>query len=840
MAGYSRLMHREEEATYANLSTAMSSYVTPSVRRHKGRIVKSTGDGFVAEFSSAVEAVRSALEFQGALLHQAGSVPLERRLLFRVGIDVGDVIVEKNDVFGDHVNMAARLEQLARPGGILISGNAYGYVRDRVECQFTDTGEHQVRNIASPVRIFEVSLPGWQKSEALPDDAPAAVEGSPVLALRLLGPVSLSVDGKDLPLKSLKARAMLGYLALSPSLRETRERLVGLLWSESNETQARAVLRQVVRELRGRLDEAGWAGLSFGSYEIGFDPGTVHIDVVEVLASAEKGEVHPLLLEREHLAEQLLAGLEDVDAAFRVWVVAKRSMLRDRLLRALEAAIVSKPAGSREESTLAAALLNLDPTHEDACRRLMRARAAAGDVSGALRIYKTLWDLLDDEYDMEPSAATQSLVVEIKSGPPASGPSPAQPTAHPEASRTAARLAISLQAATAHGVEADKLHLVTGFRQHLIASLVRFREWQVTDAPFSAAAMGPTDAAGHYELQMNVHQTGPALHLLLMLKRVETNVYVWSDGFELKLEHWFESQRRLVQRIAMALNVHLSAEQLRRLSEQPDVSLGIYDRWLRCQTLIRTFDLQHWKRATLQFREIIDAAPSFVPAYCGLVDMYNAEHIAYPGRLRTREHEQQALHLSRQAVEIDPSNMHAHRSLAWANAMAGQHDAALLHIETAYELNPNDPWTHFSAALLLAFCGQAERADELVRLARTMALVPSRMHWAYLVDIHFLRGDYEAALQAAAHVEDAHRTARAWRVAALACLGRTDAARAEATTFLDHVRATWFGAESATDEAILRWFLHLYPIGRREDWERLRDGLRRTGLPVTGIEYASW
>jgi class 3 adenylate cyclase/DNA-binding SARP family transcriptional activator len=841
VAGYSRLMHADEETTHASFNTAMATYVVPSVRRHQGRIVKNTGDGFLAEFSSAVEAVRSALEFQEALLHEAGPLPPEQRLLFRVGIDVGDVIVEKHDIFGDHVNIAARLEQLAQPGGILISGNAYGYVHDRVACRFNDTGERQVKNIARPVRIVEVSLPGWNMRQLAPASEPPATDRSRVLKLHLFGVVSLRTGGQDIPLKSLKSRAMLGYVALNQSFRETRERLVGLLWSESSEAQARAVLRQVVRDLRGRLMEAGCAGLNFGPYEIGFDPGAIDVDVLEVLSAAESGEAHPLLLERQHLAEELLAGLEDIDPAFRVWLIAKRNTLRDQLLRALEAAIVTKPAGSREESTLATALLNLDQTHEDACRRLMRARASAGDMAGALRVYKTLWDLLDEEYDMEPSAATQALVAEIKGGTSAPGSSPAEAVGAKTALKVASRLAISLQAATMHEVDAEKLHLVTGFRQHLIASLVRFREWQVTDVPFSAAAMGVSeDAAGRYELQMNVHQNGPALHLLFMLKQTETNLYIWSDGFELKLERWFESQRRVVQRIAMALNVHLSAEQLRRLSEQPDVSLGIYDRWLRCQTLIRTFNLQHWQRAASQFLEIIEAAPNFVPAYCGLADMHNAEHIVYPGKVRTREHEQQALHLARQAVELDPSNSNAHRSLAWANAMANQHIQAVMHIETAYELNPNDPWTHFSAALLFAFCGQTERSTDLVSIARDMAVVPSKMHWAYLVDIHFLRGDYEAALEASEQALDFHRTVRAWRAAALAQLGRTSEAANESAMFLNSVRANWFGAKPATDSEILRWLLHLYPISERGDWERLRGGLDSAGLPVTDIEYRSW
>ena len=339
---------------------------------------------------------------------------------------------------------------------------------------------------------------------------------------------------------------------------------------------------------------------------------------------------------------------------------------------------------------------------------------------------------------------------------------------------------------------------------------------------------------------MDVHQKGSALHLLLMLKETPDNLYAWSDSFELKLTGWFEAQRQVVRKIALALNVHLSADRLHRLSDYPDISLGIYDRWLRSQTLIRTFSLEHWQRAASQFLEILKAAPNFVPAYCGLADMHNTEHIVYPGKLRSRERERQAITFARQAVEIDPSNMNAHRSLAWAYAMAGHDDKATMHIDTAFELNPNDPWTHFSAALLFAFSGQIDRSTALVQLARDMALVPSKMHWAYLVDIHFLRGDYDAALEAADHSQDSHRTVWAWRAAALAQRGDIRAAEEAAATFLKLVGQHWFGIEPATDEAILRWLLHLYPISRSEDWERLRGGLRLAGMPVDQIEYRSW
>ena len=668
-----------------------------------------------------------------------------------------------------------------------------------------------------------------------------AVAARPVLRLSLFGPLTLQIGEREIRTRSLKLRAMLGYIALSDKLRETRERLVGLLWSESAETQARAVLRQVVRELRGLFEQAGFDGLHVDPYEIGFEPGAVEVDVTAVLGAAAAGEVHPLLLEQPRLGDELLTGLEDVDPAFRGWIVAKRETIRDRLLRSLETVLAQDGLDDRRQANLAEAILNLDPTHEEACRRLMRARAVSGDTAGALRAYKNLWDLLDEEYGMEPAAATQRLVADIKFGllepPLAEARAPPVPAAH-VAPKVDARLRLMLREATTHAIDADKGHLVEGFRQHVIASLVRFREWQITDAPFPAAA----PAAGRYELQMTAHQNGQAVHLLLMLKELETNLYIWSDGFELRLESWFDSQRRVVQRVAMALNVYLSAERLQRFSEQPDVSLGNYDRWLRCQTLVRTFDSQYLDRAAQQFAEIIEAAPNFVPAYCGLANLQNIRHIAQPGVFRSREAEHRALDLGRRAVQLDPSDARAQLCLAWSHAMAKQYDQAAMHIGLACELNPSDSWTLMSGALLLVFCGRPEQGMTLAEPALDLAVAPpTRTHWAYQFDIQFLTGDYEGALATAERAQDVlHQTRSAWRAAAFAHIGNIDEATEEASRFLAGIRPNWFGERPATDETIVRWLLHLYPISRREDWERLRDGLRRAGLPTDAAEHHGW
>src|SRR6516165_3551271 len=156
VAGYSRLMHHDEEATHAKLTALLADAVAPAIADHGGRIVKNTGDGFLAEFPSAVEAVRAAVQFQTRINDLTIGDAEDERIAFRVGINIGDVIVEPHDIFGDGVNIAARLESIAEPGGICISSSAYDHVRGKVGVEFADLGEQNLKNIDRPVRAYAV------------------------------------------------------------------------------------------------------------------------------------------------------------------------------------------------------------------------------------------------------------------------------------------------------------------------------------------------------------------------------------------------------------------------------------------------------------------------------------------------------------------------------------------------------------------------------------------------------------------------------------------------------------------------------------------------------------
>jgi adenylate cyclase len=158
MAGYSRLMELDERGTLARLLTHRSELIDPGITKNRGRIIKTTGDGMLVEFQSVADAVRCALEIQERMKRRNSDVPEDRRIQFRIGINLGDIIFEDGDIFGDGVNVASRIEQLADIGGICVTQAVYEQVADRVEAAFEELGEKMLKNLSRPVRVWRVHL----------------------------------------------------------------------------------------------------------------------------------------------------------------------------------------------------------------------------------------------------------------------------------------------------------------------------------------------------------------------------------------------------------------------------------------------------------------------------------------------------------------------------------------------------------------------------------------------------------------------------------------------------------------------------------------------------------
>ena len=171
VAGYSRLIGDDEEGTLDRLRVIRAEVVDPSIAQYRGRIAKTTGDGFLAEFASVVDALRCATEIQNTMVEGNAEIAVEKRVEFRMGINVGDIVVENGDIFGDGVNVAARLEGLADPGGICVSARVQEDAAGKLDLTFEDLGKQGLKNIARPVRIYHARDAASKSPSALSSSA---------------------------------------------------------------------------------------------------------------------------------------------------------------------------------------------------------------------------------------------------------------------------------------------------------------------------------------------------------------------------------------------------------------------------------------------------------------------------------------------------------------------------------------------------------------------------------------------------------------------------------------------------------------------------------------------
>jgi adenylate cyclase len=194
VVGYSRLAGTDEERTLARLRGLRSDLFDPAIAAHHGRIVKRTGDGSITEFRSVVDAVRCAIEVQTGLIERNAGLPPERRIEFRVGIHVGDVVEESDgDLMGDGVNIAARLEGVAKPGAICLSDQAYWQVKGRLDLKVTDLGATQLKNIAEPIHVYSLEVGAPAQAKHAPAPAPEK-PAPPRLSIAVLPFANMSGD----------------------------------------------------------------------------------------------------------------------------------------------------------------------------------------------------------------------------------------------------------------------------------------------------------------------------------------------------------------------------------------------------------------------------------------------------------------------------------------------------------------------------------------------------------------------------------------------------------------------------------------------------------------------
>ncbi|MEZ5824505.1 MAG: BTAD domain-containing putative transcriptional regulator [Geminicoccaceae bacterium] len=608
--------------------------------------------------------------------------------------------------------------------------------------------------------------------------------------------------------------------------------MLALLWPESDEERARGSLRQVLFQTRRCLECAGYSGLSAIRDEIVLE-GEVITDIEQMFAEIEKGQVPGLLSGVRPPGEQVLSNFSLPGDVFGNWLNVRRAEIEDRLRMALKPAIESSSGETRRAfARLCAAL---DPTDETAVRALMRAHVELGDVGSALATYEKLWNLLDEEYETEPSQATRDLAVRIKldqallgEEPPGASDAPSQPAGEHAVGAGAGQppfIQIEVRNFDASDVASETGAFISLFRSELISCLNRFREWRVSDS-----VAGGEDADNNYVLCATARTVGDTIRLHVVLNDGDGNP-VWTEATENLLQNWVGFLGSIAGSLAASLNLNLSHARLSRLALMRTGSANTpkaIDRWLMSQQYVLAFTPDGWNRAIELNSGILVEDPDFVRAHTSLAQLYNIRNIVFPGRRFEQGDFIQAADHADRAIARDPLDAQAHLCRGWALTMQRRYRDAGLSLSLAVEANPNDAWVIVSSALAVAFAGDCERARSLAQRALDLGWTVLPRDWCYISTIHFLCGDYPDCIRAAVAGQDAIGNVAAWQAAAHIELGQEDHAARACQRFHDYATRAWQGEEPPTDENIDRWFLEAFPIAEAATTDRLRSGLERS------------
>lgn len=614
----------------------------------------------------------------------------------------------------------------------------------------------------------------------------------------------------EIRLTSKKAQAVLAYLVLGSDGKVERGKLCGMLWSERPEATARASLRQCVKRLSADLGSARAEIVEIDRSELRL-VSRPKLDLENYCDRIVDGDSHVGVLN----PEDFFFGLEDLDPNFSSWARVVRQVWSERIEAQFEHVYSDEAKDPLARLRAARAQFELDRSNEQASRIIIEDALSKDDLPSALKQYQRLWTALDEEWGEEPSAELQALIVDArlaeKPAPPRS------PTL------TAKRPVILVALFEQIGPFSKPEYLVQGFRRELINSLVRFREWVITDYLDQASQ-------ADYVISASFKDVKDGVHMSVALKEVKTQRYVVSEDVVVNSTQWSDQIVSILRKLSLSLNIHLTRDKVENSVHDPK-NEEAYTLWLKALQVQATWDDNTFDEATHILADVLDRAPNYAPAISALAGLKNTRHLSTPGTFRTKGQSEEALVLAHKAVSIDPLDARNQNILGWACAMNAQYTKSEIHFEMALDLNSNNPRTLIPSAHGLSFLGKHERAVNLAAHATLVHPWMSGVHGGYLMCIHILAGDYEKA----AFVGQADGAAipdfRAWRAAMFAYLGKTDEARAEMQSFLIHVRRIWKGATDPTDAQIADWLYHAFPIQQQSDRDRLHAGFALAGLP---------
>jgi DNA-binding SARP family transcriptional activator len=642
--------------------------------------------------------------------------------------------------------------------------------------------------------------------ETLLKELKSSVHGK--LNISLHGAYHLSLGERELALSGLVSKKLLAVLACQKGKSVSRSSLSALFWEDSSETQARQNLRQLLYQLRGQLGD--WDGLSVEREFLSLDKAKVVSDIELLMAKLSSGTVSDSLLCIDNFSDGLFEWFGDTGELLSSWVELARRDISQRLCAELERIM---NLGNEGQSVRAAqALQKIDSVDESSAQFLLRHYASMGNTGRALKIYQQLWEQLDVDYGMEPSAVTTNLIAEIKSGTYDSMKRESHGTVDVYSSK---KITVDILSCEVPSAGSELICVSTAFRGALLDSLHRFREFQVVDC-------SKVTSGSEYQLASRIVSLNECMNLSLTLLQTQTGVVLWTESFENIKNAWWLSQAETAGAIAAACSHTLSKSHLQSINSR-SVQARALDEWLSGQQNLFMFRPDRFDTASKCFERAVALDSSFSRAYSSLSQLINSRHMSCPGEILDRSMLKQSKRYAIQAITLDPFDSLAQLCSAWASCLLEEYDQASYCFDTALSCNPDDPWTEISVALGKIFVGDSLSAEELAAKSIVKIWARTPVYWAYHCTIRFLQSDYSGAVRAAENADGAILNIHGWHAAALWRMNRREEAM-EQWIYLNRLVAQARAPEKPMDrKAICTWFCNGFPIRSNAVRQQLKD-----------------
>ena len=651
------------------------------------------------------------------------------------------------------------------------------------------------------------------------------------LRLKLLGGFEARiVSGPVLDIAARKTRALLAYLALPTGRAHSRDKLIGLLWSDRADEQARNSLRQALTELGKALGVVEPSPLVKQRDTLTLDPTTVEVDalVFEELATSKAAD--DLQRAVELYTGDLLDGLDARDAAFDEWLTVERQRLR-----ALAATVLKKLLTQETgPNTIAIAqrLLALDPLQEEGHRALMRLHAEAGETSTALRQYESCREILKSELDVAPSLETTALYQSIREQSVA--PAPLRPESRPASSvddllevpadREVVKPSIAVLPFTNMSGDPEQDYFSDGITDDIITELSRFRSLFVIARNSSFQYKGKNldvrqvarELGVQYIVEGSVRKLGDRLRISAQLINASTGNHLWSERYDRDIKDTFAVQDEVVHSIVAILPGRIADAGGHSARRKRTENLTAYEYFLRALAFLNSCDKTVEPRAREMLEKAIELDPQFAAAYSGLASWYMGDwwiNLSAPAL----DH---ALALAKKGAALDPNDSYCCWTLGYVSVYRKEFGDARAQFERAFALNPNDSDAIVTATWLLTYTGKATEAINKIR--KVLDIHPHAPPWYFIslgMALYAARQYEEAVAAFSRGFATADPFTTTYLAAAYGQLGRIAEARAQVVKF----------RELKPSMSMLHYAAH-EPFREQADLEPLLDGIRKVGL----------